>query len=148
VNICGHPANGRLTKLRSGKRPKLLQFTWFGSAGVSYVSDSLIAVLIHHDPSNPRHLLPLLSVLFYLLVVAVIPVAVAVTIPRVFEALCSVYPATCPILRDQDAVEKRARGGVPVVMGRFVAVDHCHHITVRREREQRSVNNMSGDIPL
>lgn len=71
----------------------------------------------------------------HLLVMAVIPVAVAVTIPRVFEALRSVYPATCPILRDQDTVEKRARGGVPVVMGRFVAVDHyCHHVTVRRER--------------
>jgi hypothetical protein len=32
--------------------------------GFPMFSDSLIAVLIHHDPSNPRHLLPLLSVLF------------------------------------------------------------------------------------
>lgn len=75
----------------------------------------------------------------------VIPVAVAVTIPWVFEALYSVYPAMCPILRDQDTVENRARGGVPIVMERFVAVDHCcHRITARREREQRSVNRMSG----
>lgn len=31
--------------------------------GFPMFSDSLIAILIHHDPSNPRHLLPLLSVL-------------------------------------------------------------------------------------